>query len=428
MNGRWGDLEVGLEVTFRLWSAIDLSVRIDEGQILSLHGSKGRWRGCWGSFRHKESLSSLVLTGFGGADEVNVRYRVELSETERLELKEMIGGGKQAVRRLKRAQILLASDAGRSETSIAQALGVGVSTVYRTRRRFVEGNLEGALSEEARAGGVRKLSGKEEALLGATACSKAPAGCARWTLKLLAGRMVELTEHAQLSRETIRRRLHEKELKPWQRKMWCIAKVDGEYIARMEDALDLYAEQPDLKHPVVSFDESPQQLIGEVREPTAVAPGQAARYDSEYKRTGTANLRRSSHCRSLLPTGLTRSPKSPAGSVLSAAEPTRSMRGTSACGTKVCALSEYLLSTADHENVAVCVPRIVAVRIWARGCPSKAGELADDRFVEVPVGPDECPVIEARRKHRVCEVDHPQYIERYTWPTGLGGDDRLFLR
>ena len=91
---------------------------------------------------------------------VNVRYRVELSETERLELKEMLGGGKQAVRRLKRAQILLASDAGHSEASIAQALGVGVSTVYRTRRRFVEGNLEGALSEEARAGGVRKLSGK----------------------------------------------------------------------------------------------------------------------------------------------------------------------------------------------------------------------------------------------------------------------------
>ena len=74
------------------------------------------------------------------------------------------------------------------------------------------------LSETARAGGVRKLSGEEEALLVATACSKAPAGCARWTLKLLAGRMVELTEHAQLSRETIRRRLHEKELKPWQRK------------------------------------------------------------------------------------------------------------------------------------------------------------------------------------------------------------------
>jgi hypothetical protein len=57
----------------------------------------------------------------------------------------------------------------------------------------------------------------------------------------IAGRMVELTEHAGLSRETIRRRLHENALKPWQRKMWCIAKVDAEYVARMEDVLDLYA-------------------------------------------------------------------------------------------------------------------------------------------------------------------------------------------
>jgi transposase len=215
---------------------------------------------------------------------------VELSDPERVELQAMTSGGKQSVRRLKRAQILLASDAGHSEEAIAQMLGVGVSTVYRTRRRFVEGNLQGALSEEPRTGAARKLSGKEEALLVATACSKAPAGCAHWTLKLLAGRMVELTEHAMLSRETIRRRLHEKELKPWQRKMWCIAKVDGEYVARMEDVLDLYAEEADKKHPVVSFDESPQQLIGEVREPIAVAAGQARRYDSEYKRNGTANL------------------------------------------------------------------------------------------------------------------------------------------
>jgi transposase len=131
---------------------------------------------------------------------VNVRYRVDLSESERLELQRMLSGGEQAVRRLKRAQILLASDLGQSEEAIAGTLGVGVSTVYRTRRRFVEGNLEGALSEEARPGNARKLSKNEEVLLVATACSKAPAGCARWTLKLLAGRMVELTEHAGLSR------------------------------------------------------------------------------------------------------------------------------------------------------------------------------------------------------------------------------------
>jgi transposase len=221
---------------------------------------------------------------------VNVRYRVELSESERLELQAMLSGGEVAVRRLKRAQILLASDLGQGEEAIARTLGVGISTVYRTRRRFVEGNLEGALSEEPRPGKVRKLSRNEEVLLVATACSKAPAGCARWTLKLLAGRMIELTEHAGLSRETIRRRLHENALKPWQRKMWCIAKVDAEYVARMEDVLDLYAKEPKPNHPVVSFDESPVQLIGEVREPIAAVPGQALRYDSEYRRNGTANL------------------------------------------------------------------------------------------------------------------------------------------
>jgi hypothetical protein len=66
--------------------------------------------------------------------------------------------------------------------------------------------------------------------------------------------------------------------------------VDGEYVARMEDVLDLYAEAPDPKRPVVCFDESPTQLIGEVRLPIPAEPGQLKRYDCEYKRNGTANL------------------------------------------------------------------------------------------------------------------------------------------
>src|SRR6201995_1758504 len=85
--------------------------------------------------------------------------------------------------------------------------GVGRSTVYRTKRRFVMGNLEAALSEEPRPGADRKLSGKEEALLVATACSNPPEGRARWTLELLADEMVRLTEHDNISRETVRRRL-----------------------------------------------------------------------------------------------------------------------------------------------------------------------------------------------------------------------------
>src|SRR5471030_1336309 len=132
---------------------------------------------------------------------MNVRYRVELSQAERDELTAMLSKGKRAARKLKRAQILLAADAGCSDEEIARAVGVGGSTVYRTKRRFVVGNLEAALNEEPRPGADRKLSGKEEALLVATACTKPPKGRARWTLELLAGEMVKLTEHADLSRE-----------------------------------------------------------------------------------------------------------------------------------------------------------------------------------------------------------------------------------
>src|SRR3970040_920185 len=110
------------------------------------------------------------------------------------------------------------------------------------------------MSEEKRPGARRKLSGKEEALLVAAARSGPPLGRARWTLELLAGAMVALTEHDVLSRETVRRRLGESELKPWRQEMWCVPEINGEYVARMEHVLDLYAEVPDPQRPLVCFD------------------------------------------------------------------------------------------------------------------------------------------------------------------------------
>ena len=221
---------------------------------------------------------------------MNLRYRVELSQPERDKLGALLSGGRTAVRKVKRAQILLAADAGATDEVIAATLHVSGSTVYRTKRRFVEANLEGALNEGPRLGAERKLSGKEEALLVATACSEAPRGRARWTLELLADELVRLTDRATLSRETVRRRLEENDLKPRRKEMWCIPKVDGEYVARMGDVLDLYAETPDPMRPVVCFDESPIQMIGEVRPPIAAKPGQLERYDYEYRRNGTLNI------------------------------------------------------------------------------------------------------------------------------------------
>jgi transposase len=221
---------------------------------------------------------------------MNIKYRVELNPSERDQLDALLSGGRHAARKLKRAQILLAANDGVGDEAIAAALQVSGSTIYRTKRRFVEANLEGALSEEPRPGAVRKLSAKEEALLVATACSSPPPGRVRWTLELLADEMVRLTDHDTLCAETVRRRLAENHLKPWRKDMWCIPKVDGEYVARMEDVLELYAEASDPHRPVVCFDESPTQLIGEVRKPIPAKSGQLERYDCEYRRNGTVNL------------------------------------------------------------------------------------------------------------------------------------------
>lgn len=285
MNGRWADAEILLHVGFSRRPSVQAHIGVGKRQILPLLRREGFCRST-----HARHPTQLFICASSGEAQMNVRYRVELSQAERDELTTLLSGGKQAVRKLKRAQILLAADAGASDEEIARDVGVGGSTVYRTKRRFVIGNLEAALREEPRPGARRKLSGKEEVLLVATACSNPPVGRARWTLELLADELVQLTEHESLSRETVRRRLAENDLKPWRKDMWCIPQVDAEYVARMEDILDLYAEPADPRRPVVCFDESPTQLIGEVRPPIQAEPGQIERYDCEYKRNGTANL------------------------------------------------------------------------------------------------------------------------------------------
>lgn len=222
---------------------------------------------------------------------MNIKYLVELTAEERLQLEEMTSKGKHSARMIRRANILLMADSRRfSDDEIAQNLSVGTSTVYRIKRDFVEYGMDAALQEDDRPGGTRKLDGKEEALLVATACSEPPKGCARWTLQLLADRLVALTDHESLSIETVRRRLKENQLKPWQKKMWCIAPLDADFVAQMEHVLDLYAEPPDPTRPVVNFDEALKQLVDDTREPKPMKPGQPAKEDYEYRRIGTANI------------------------------------------------------------------------------------------------------------------------------------------
>jgi len=135
------------------------------------------------------------------------RYLVTLTEDERASLLALTKKGKVAARQLTRAHILLQADAGGIDAVIAAALHVGMATVERVRKRFVEEGLEAALQERPRPGGHRKLDGKQEAFLIALACSTPPEGRTRWTMQLLAGQLVELQGVDAISDETVRRTL-----------------------------------------------------------------------------------------------------------------------------------------------------------------------------------------------------------------------------
>jgi transposase len=135
------------------------------------------------------------------------KYVVELTDDERKQLLAMFKKGSVAVRKVRRAQILLRADEGANDVVIAATLHVGVATVERTRKRFVEEGLDAALTERRRLGGQAKLQGKDEAFLIATACSAPPSGRQRWTLQLLADRLVEVGIVDAISDDTVRRTL-----------------------------------------------------------------------------------------------------------------------------------------------------------------------------------------------------------------------------
>jgi transposase len=132
------------------------------------------------------------------------KYIVDLSDEERAEIQALIRRGTAAARKITRARILLQAARGATDAEIVTAVGVGLATVERTRRRFVEAGLE-ALNERARPGLPALLTEKAEARLVAEACSAAPAGRQRWTLRLLAARVVELGLAETCSHETVRR-------------------------------------------------------------------------------------------------------------------------------------------------------------------------------------------------------------------------------
>ena len=138
----------------------------------------------------------------------NKIFVVDLTEEEKNTLLDLTKKGNLSARKLKRANILLLAHDQKTDREIAEALHCSIPTIERTRKRFVEeGSLAGALNEKPRPGMKAILDDKGEIILATIVESKPPAGRKRWTLKLLADRLVELEVADTISRDTVRRTL-----------------------------------------------------------------------------------------------------------------------------------------------------------------------------------------------------------------------------
>lgn len=137
------------------------------------------------------------------------RYAVRLLPADRMLLTDLLAAGIAPARTLTHARVLLKADQGADgpawpDTRIAEALETSVATVARVRRRWVEGGLDDALHRRPTGSRPRKLDGAQEARLVAVACSAPPTGQARWTLRLLANRLVELEIVDGIAPNTVR--------------------------------------------------------------------------------------------------------------------------------------------------------------------------------------------------------------------------------
>ena len=221
---------------------------------------------------------------------VQKKYEVRLSSEEKGHLRKVVRSGRSSAQAITRARILLKVDEGWTAAQVATALDISERTVIRARKRYAQEGLEETLHRRNQVNRYRKLDERGEAHLIALACSPAPQGHDHWTLRLLAGKTVELGSGGVFVPRDGAATLEKNALKPWQKQQWCIPKVSSDFVAHMEDVLDLYAEPYDPQRPVVCFDESSTQLLADSRPSLPAAPGRPRREDYEYVRGGTRNL------------------------------------------------------------------------------------------------------------------------------------------
>lgn len=217
-------------------------------------------------------------------------YNVKLNNKQRRQLKTLLSKGKHSARELIRARILLLADIGYGDEEIANTIDISISTVQRVRQRFFEEGLEKALKEKPRSGQPPKFTGKQKAKITAIACSTPPEGHSRWSLRLLADRIVELDIVDSISYRTVGNILKKNELKPHLKKQWCIGKITSEFLWQMEDILNIYEKPYNKEYPVICFDERPCQLLEDIIMPLSMKPGKVKKEDYHYERNGTCSI------------------------------------------------------------------------------------------------------------------------------------------
>ena len=226
------------------------------------------------------------------------KYVVKLSAEERERLEALISSGKRSAQLITKARILLKADAseageGWTDREIAAALDTSVNTVGSARRQLVEEGFEATLLRKYNPNSARPriFDGAAEAKLIALACSPAPEGFARWSLRLLEEKVVELNIVEKASDNTIGRDSKKNTLQPHRNRQWVIPPdANAAFVAAMEDVLETYQKPRDPERPLVCLDETSKQLVIETRKPIPAKPGQPIRYDYEYERNGVANI------------------------------------------------------------------------------------------------------------------------------------------
>jgi len=225
-------------------------------------------------------------------------YHIQLTKKERKVIRHFQKKTASSNARTRCAILLAADPNGRCEKSydeIASSSGACVGTVIKTLKEFLASGFTKMITPARNPNSDTsrlKVTGDVEAKIIATACSPAPEGRIRWTLNLLYNQMtVVLEDNISISRATIGRTLVKNDLRPHLSEYWCIPPTeDAEFVANMEDILDVYHQPYNPDCPLWCMDEKPYQILGERREPLPMRPGDIAKTDSEYVRNGTVSI------------------------------------------------------------------------------------------------------------------------------------------